>query len=168
MLMKLDKALKELANSIENEILRRLRSHIGINPRTGTNTLEGSELERSIKVSTDNVDTVTLELADYYEYVVLGWRRTGRFPNTTLQFINNIMDWVRRNNVHLGDLTANDIAWVLYRKMIIEGREIAPRPFIEYSEEGDMEVMLPFLDDFFEKWAEDLFEAILNEIKIFR
>lgn len=166
--MKLDTALNELAKRIEDEILARLRSQIGINPKTGANTLVGSNLEASINVAQTSEDTLVFSIADYWEYVVLGWRKTGRFPNTAHQFIVNITDWVRNKNIHIGDLTQNQIVWMLYKKMIIDGETIAPRPFIEYDADGDPSKILPFLDEMFERWAEDVFEAIINEIKYFK
>lgn len=162
--MDLYKALQELANEITQEVIRRLRSPIGINPRTGDNTLIGSNLEESIDTYIDNGDLV-FKIADYYSYVVTGWRRTGNFPNTAHIFLINILDWIRRKHVRMGNLTENQIAWYLYKRMLIEGREIKPRPFIEYGESADE--VLPFLEDFFNKWAEKVFDNIVSEIKLF-
>lgn len=162
--MELHNALKELAEEIKNEILARLRSNVGINPRTGTNTLIGSELEKSIDVKQIDNETLVFQIADYYEYVVLGWRKTGRFPNTAHLFIKNITDWVRRKHIRLGGMTENQIVWYLYKRMLIEGREITPRPFINYSPSDDVAEILPFLDDFFSRWADNVFNKITEEL----
>lgn len=42
--MDLHSALKELADQIKDEIIRRMHSPVGVNPRTGRNTLIGSDL----------------------------------------------------------------------------------------------------------------------------
>ena len=157
----LHRELQELARMVKNEIILRLHSPVGVNPRVGRNTLIGSELEKSIKVEpTEN--GIVFQIADYYEYIVHGFKRTGRFPGTFNKFIENITDWVRRKHIRLGNMTQNQIVWYLAKRMIFEGREIAPRPFINYDPE-DMSKVLPFLDEFFEKWADNVFEKIMEE-----
>ena len=162
--MDVKKALDELAKEIKNEIILRLHSSVGINQKTGTNTLIGSDLERSIDVKAIDDTTLVFQIADYYQYVVTGWKRTGRYPGTARLFIRNITDWVRRKHIQFGNLSQNQIVWILYRRMLIEGQEIAPRPFIEYDPEEDVSKILPFLDEFFEKWADSVFNIITSEI----
>ena len=162
--MDLQKALQELADDIKDEIIKRLHSPIGINRRTGENTLIGSELEKSIDVKQINDNTLAFEIASYFEFIIHGWKRTGRFPGTASQFLKNIDDWVRRKHVRLGNMTQSEIVWYLFKRMIIEGREIAPRPFINYDEDGDVSKILPFLDEFFNKWADRVFEEITSEL----
>ena len=165
--MDLQKELRILARQIENEIILRLHSSVGINPRTGTNTLIGSELERSISVDAVSENMIVFQIADYYEYIVRGWKRTGRFPGTASQFIKNITDWVRRKHIRLGNMTENQIVFYLYKRMLIDGREIAARPFIEYDPNDDVSKILPFLDDFFDKWADWVFDKITYDIDNF-
>lgn len=162
--MEIREALQELARMVKNEIILRLHSSVGINPRTGTNTLIGSDLEKSIDVRVVDENSIEFQIADYYEYVVRGWKRTGRFPGTAHLFIRNILDWIRRKGIRIGNLSQNQIAFILYRKMLIEGRGITPRPFINYDEGDDVSKILPFLDEFFDKWADGVFEIIMDEI----
>ena len=162
--MDVKQALDELAKEIKNEIILRLHSSVGINRKTGTNTLIGSELEKSIDVRVEGDNALVFQIADYYQYIVTGWRRTGRYPGTARLFIKNVTDWVRRKNIRIGNLSQNQIVWVLYKRMIIDGNEIAPRPFIEYDPDEDVSKILPFLDDFFEKWADYVFNIITSEI----
>ena len=163
--MNLNEALHILARDIYDEVIKRLHSRIGINPRTGSNTLIGSDLEKSIDVKVKDEETLEFQIADHWEYVVLGWRRTGRFPNTSHLFIKNVNDWVRRKNVRLGNMTQSQIVWYLYRRMVLEGRQIAPRPFINYDPNGDIYKILPFLQDMLDKWAEDVFNDIIKELE---
>ena len=163
--MELKDALLELAEQIKDEIISRLHSPIGINRRTGQNTLIGSNLEKSIDVTVHGDNAIVFEIADYYTYVVTGWRRTGNYPNTAHLFIRNVTDWVRRKNIRLGNMTQNQIVWYLYKRMLIEGRQIAPRPFINYDPEDDPSVVLPFLDDFFDNWADKVFELIISDLE---
>ncbi len=157
-------ALHELADMVKDEIIARLHSPVGINRRTGQNTLVGSDLEKSIEVNVVGDNAIVFEIADHFQYVVTGWRRTGNFPNTAHLFIRNVTDWVRRKHIRLGSMTENQIVWYLYKRMLIEGRQIAARPFINYDPNGDPSVILPFLDDFFNKWADKVFELIMNDI----
>ena len=162
--MELKKALQELAEDIKEEIIRRLNSEKGVNPRTGTNTLAGSNLEKSIDVQALRENTIVFTIADYYQYIVTGWQRTGRYPNTVHLYLENILDWVRRKHITLGNMSQNQIVWYLYRRMIIDGRQIAARPFIEYDPEGDASKILPFLDEFFDNWADKVFNEITKEL----
>lgn len=152
--------LQILANMVKDEIIARLHSNVGINPRVGKNTLVGSELEKSIQVQPTD-DGIVFQIADYYEYIVHGFKRTGRFPHTYHLFIKNITEWVRRKNIHIGIMTQNEIVYYLAQKMIVEGREIAPRPFINYDPD-DMSKVLPFLEDFFDRWADKVFNDIIE------
>ena len=164
--MDLQAALQDLAKQVKEEIIRRLHSNVGVNRRTGQNTLIGSNLERSIDVRAEGDDSIVFEIADYYEYIVSGWRRTGNFPGTAHLFIRNVTNWVREKGVRLGSMSENQIVWYLYKRMLIEGREIAPRPFIEsgFNNDEDPAKILPFLDDFFNKWADKVFEKITEEL----
>lgn len=165
--MDLREALKQLADQVKEEIIRRMHSNIGYNPRARKNTLAGSKLEESIKIEPTGENAIVFEIADYYEYVVSGWRRTGNFPGTIHLFIKNIGDWVMEKNIRIGNLSKNQIIWYLYKRMIIEGRQIAPRPFIEsgYLNNEDPSKILPFLNDFFDKWADEVFIKITEDIE---
>ena len=165
--MDIKEALQELAQAIKEEVIRRMDSEIGINPRTGKNTLKGSELQKSVEVNVVSETELVFQIADYYQYVVTGWKRTGSYPNTWEQFLTNLDRWVTRKNVRLGNLTQSQIVWMLYKKMMFEGREIAARPFINYDPQGDPMVVLPFLEEFFDKWAENIFNELMKELKIF-
>lgn len=155
-------ALTELANDIKREILRRMSSDVGINPRTGTNTLVNSSLYHSVDVYPRSENTIIFQIADYYEFVVRGWAHTGRYAGTKQQFLYNLLLWVRRKHIRFGDLSENQIVYLVYRK--INEELIAPRPFINYDPQGDLSKILPFLDDYFETWADNIFNKITEEL----
>ena len=163
--MDLKLAVQELARDIEDEIIRRLRSSVGINPCVGYNTLVGSRLEESIHVNAVDKQKIVFQIADYYEYVVNGWQPSGRLWGTKKEFIANIIEWAREKNVTIGNMTKNQIAYYLYNRMVINGREIEARPFIEsgYYNKEKPEKILPFLDRFFERWADKVFELIMQD-----
>ena len=157
--MDIKTALMELAEAVKRIINYRIKQY-GINRRTGSNTLVGSNLERSIDV-TINEDGITLQIADYWEYIARGWKRTGNYPGTMRLFVKNINDWVSKNNIRIGNLTQSQIVWIIIKN--IWERGIAPRPFMVYDDEGDLTKMIPELDEYIDKWFEDLFNAIMEE-----
>ena len=158
--MDIQKALKELCDEIKM-ILKYRIVHYGVNPKTGTNTLQGSDLEKSIEVRpTEN--GIALQIADYWEYVALGWHRSHRFEGTMNQFVRNIDDWVRRKGIRFGNMTQSQIVWVIIRNIMNNG--LRERPFMIYDEEGDLEKMIPELENIMDDWFENLFQAITAEL----
>lgn len=162
--MELKQALQELADRIKEEIIRRMHSNVGVNPRTGQNTLIGSDLEKSISVDIKGEDQIVFEIADYYEYVVTGWRRTGNFPGTLSQFVYNLTRWVRKKDIKIQGKSENQVVWAILKSIWTRG--IRPRPFIEsgYNNDEDPSKILIFLDNYFDKWSDETFEAITKEL----
>lgn len=160
--MNIRDALTELANDIKREILRRMASDVGINKKVGKNTLVGSSLYYSVDVYPVTDNAIVFQIADYYEFVVRGWAHTGRYAGTMQQFLYNLLQWVRRKHISFGDYTENQIVYLVYRK--INEDLIAPRPFINYSPTDDVAEILPFLDDYFSEWADNLFDKITAEL----
>ena len=156
-------ALQELADKIKDEIHRRMESNIGVNPRTGTNTLVGSDLYESVDVSVTSDDTLVFSILQHYEYVVLGWRNTGRFPNTLDQFFTNIIDWIRRKGIHFQGKTENSVAWAIIKNIIHHG--IKARPFINYDPQERPEIILPFLDAYIDEFFNKVFNDICTELE---
>lgn len=158
--MDLSTAFKELADKVKEIVELRIRRY-GVNPRTGTNTLQGSDLEKSIEISPTE-DGIVLQIADYWEYVSRGWERTGNYPNTFSKFVENLTKWVRKKNIHFGTLSQNQIVWIILRKIWTHG--IKARPFMVYSDEGDLEEMIPELKSYMDKWFDELFELIISDL----
>lgn len=158
--MDLSTAFKELADKVKEIVELRIRRY-GVNTRTGTNTLQGSDLEKSIEISPTE-DGIVLQIADYWEYVSRGWERTGNYPNTFSKFVENLTKWVRKKNIHFGTLSQNQIVWIILRKIWTHG--IKARPFMVYSDEGDLEEMIPELKSYMDKWFDELFELIISDL----
>lgn len=162
MLKNLDTALQELANNIEKEVLRLLRSQIGVNSKVGVNTLIGSSLESSIVTQQVSENELTFYIADYYRFVVSGRRKGAMMPP-----LEPILEWMKKKG--LGQ--SNSLAYAI-RKSISE-KGIEARPFLGIGngnniDEWSAEDVLPFIDDFFNKWAEDVFEAVCSSLKYFK
>ena len=68
-------ALMELAEAVKRIINDRINKY-GVNPRAGKNTLQNSSLQSSINVTVQE-EGITLQIADYWEFIARGWKRTG-------------------------------------------------------------------------------------------
>ena len=153
-------AINELAQMVKQEVLRRIHQY-GYNARAGKNTLEGSELERSIDVKVSD-DKFVFQLADYFEFVVRGWRRTGNYPGTMNRFVENLTAWVRRKGIRFGGKTENQVVWAILKSIWMRG--IEPRPFLNWDDSQDPALIIPFLDDYFNNWADDVWNKITEEL----
>lgn len=158
--MDIQKALQELCNEVKQIIKYRI-VHYGVNPKTGTNTLQGSELENSIDIRPLE-NGFALSIADYWEFVALGWHRSHRFEGTMNQFVRNIDDWIRRKGIRLGNLTQAQMVFVIIRNIMNNG--LRERPFLVYDPEGDLTVMIPELENILDDWFENLFAAITEDL----
>lgn len=154
------KALIELAEDVEMIVLKRIAQY-GVNPKAGTNTLQGSELEKSLKVRPEE-DGLTLQIASYWEFVSRGWKRTHNYEGTMSQFVRNVNDWVRRKGIHFGKMTQSQMVFIIIKNIMENG--LKARPFLVYDEEGDLEKMIPELKGYMDKWFNDLFEAITTDL----
>lgn len=154
------KALIELAEDVEMIVLKRIAQY-GVNPKTGTNTLQGSELEKSLKVIPEE-DGLTLQIASYWEFVSRGWKRTHNYEGTMSQFVRNVNDWVRRKGIHLGNMTQSQMVFIIIKNIMENG--LKARPFLIYDEEGDLEKMIPELKGYMDKWFNNLFQAITQDL----
>lgn len=159
--MSIKEALEELAVEMKNLLSERIKRY-GINERTGTNTLEGSDLERSIEIETiDN--GVVLRINSYWQFISRGWKRTGNYSGSFSMFVSNLNDWVRKKNIRFGNLTQTQIVWAVL--MNIWNYGITARPFMVYSDDGDLTKMIPELNAYIDKWFDNLFEAIISDLE---
>lgn len=97
---------------------------VGTNVKTGTNTLKGSNLDKSVEVRENITDSpfFTVMINDYYRYVSNGRERhhTPKVP------IDALRDWARRK---LGR-TDNSTLFMVQRSIYEKG--IRPRPIFHH------------------------------------
>lgn len=154
------KAILELAEEVEKILSERIEAY-GTNPRTGSNTLQGSNLEKSIKVIPQE-DGIALQIADYWEFVSRGWARTHNYSGTFPQMLNNILKWIVRKGIRQNGYTENQLAWAIAMHIFNNG--IAARPFMVYDDNGELDVMIPELKAYMQQWLDNLFEAIISDL----
>lgn len=154
-------ALNQLAQDIKKEIIDRMRRY-GMNRRAVKNTLIGSDLEKSVEVKVVSDEALVFYIADYYEYVVRGWSRTGRYPGTMRLFVENITQWVRKKGIRFGNKTENQVVWAIIKSIWMRG--IEARPFLHWDDSEDPAIIIPFLDDYFDKWSDLVWNQIIEEL----
>ena len=158
--MDLSTAFKELADKVKEIVELRIRRYGVLHAKYG-NTLQGSDLEKSIEISPTE-DGIVLQIADYWEYVSRGWERTGNYPHTMKAFIDNVIDWIHSKNIRFGDMSESQMAFLITRNIINNG--LKARPFLVYNDEGDLEKMIPELKSYMDKWFDELFELIISDL----
>ena len=158
--MDIKTAMMELAEAVKRILNDRIQRY-GTNPKTGQNTLEGSELQKSVQVTVTE-DGIALQIADYWEFVARGWKRTGNYPGTMRLFVRNIDEWVRRKGIRVGNLKQSQIVWAIIKNIWDKG--LRERPFMIYEEDGDLTKMLPELEKYMDTWFEHLYDAIMADI----
>ena len=144
------KALQELCNEVKQILKYRIVHY-------STNTLQDSELEKSIQV-TATEDGIALQIADYLEFIALG----HRFEGTMSKFVKNIDDWVRRKGISVPNMTQAQLVFIIIRNIM---NKWINRATIHYwDEDGDLEKMIPELDNIMDDWFETLFAAITEDL----
>lgn len=156
---KLREVLEELGNEVIKHFREVMNSDMGINPKTGTNTLKDSNLykQMDMKVYPDR-EMVEVLINSYAEYVDMGRMshaevKTGNFTpmkNGGFPPLNVLRDWAQRKGIP----TDNRTLYLIGRSIAING--IRPRPVFSYAWR-DLEDMLP-------EYLDKLFEAIINDL----
>lgn len=126
-------------------------SNIGINSKTGSNTLTDSDIYKTLSVrATSDGDLIfDIILNDYLIYIENGRRKGAKFPP-----IAPIVEWCKKKGIP----TDNSTVFLIRRAISRDG--IKKRPFMaKVFEEVDRE--------WNDNIANDLFNKIMKEIDIF-
>lgn len=154
--------LDKLAVQIKEEIHRRFNSPLGVNAKTGQNTLKDSELLRSVEVKTVSDEEIVFSIADYYVYVV-GGRKPGWGTPPPTGFVQGVTNWVRNKGIRFEGKTETQTIWMCINSIVkngIKGRAVLGNGYFNDS----TDYVLPFLDKFFDAWSEDVFNDIVAEL----
>lgn len=152
--------LKGVMDDILQQIHVIMASDAGINSKTGTNTLEESNLDRTVK-GTVSGDTIDISFNDYIVYIE--WNRPPKYGNKPPYSV--ILNWVKKKgiqptsrNLH----TVEELAWAIryaiwrdgWHRRLIAGFGTYHSPLDEYIDK--------MWDD---KWADELYRIIMREIE---
>ena len=154
--------LDRLAVLIKEEIYRRFNSNLGVNAKTGENTLKNSNLLRSVEVKSTSDEEIVFSIADYYTYIV-GGRKPGWGTPPPTGFVEGVTRWVKEKGIHFQGKTQTQTIWMCIKSIVkngIKGRAVLGNGYINDSPD----YVLPFLDKFFDNWSEKVFNDIVKEI----
>ena len=147
-----NKIVKELAKSFLEAFRTILSTNVGMNPKSGTNTLKDSNLSRNVKTATlENETDIIAELLvnDYIQYIESGRRKGAKFPP-----VAPIVKWCRKNGIP----TDNSTVFLIRRAISRDG--IAARPIMTH--------VYTIMDNEMEqKYYDKIFDSIIVELNKF-
>lgn len=147
-----NKIVKELAKSFMEAFRTILSTNVGMNPKSGTNTLKDSNLSRNAKTATlENETDIIAELLvnDYIQYIESGRRKGAKFPP-----VAPIVKWCRKNGIP----TDNSTVFLIRRAISRDG--IAARPIMTH--------VYTIMDNEMEQqYYDKIFDSIIVELNKF-
>lgn len=147
-----NKIVKELAKSFMEAFRTILSTNVGMNPKSGTNTLKDSNLSRNVKTATlENETDIIAELLvnDYIQYIESGRRKGAKFPP-----VAPIVKWCRKNGIP----TDNSTVFLIRRAISRDG--IAARPIMTH--------VYTIMDNEMEQqYYDKIFDSIIVELNKF-
>lgn len=148
----INKIVKELAKSFLEAFRTILSTNVGMNPKSGTNTLKDSNLSRNVKTATlENETDIIAELLvnDYIQYIESGRRKGAKFPP-----VAPIVKWCRKNGIP----TDNSTVFLIRRAISRDG--IAARPIMTH--------VYTIMDNEMEQqYYDKIFDSIIVELNKF-
>lgn len=143
--------MNEFANDIANIVRMVMDSNVGINKKSGHNTLSDSDIYKQLSVmATSDGDLVfDLILNDYITFIESGRRKGAKMPP-----IEPIVRWCKKKGIP----SDNSTVYLIRRAISRDG--IAPRPIIA--------TVFEELDREWEgAWSDNLFNIIIEQLDKF-
>jgi len=147
----LTRIMYEFGKDIAKIVRMVMESNVGINSKTGGNTLSKSDIYRQLSViSTSDGDLVfDIMLNDYITFIESGRRKGAKFPP-----VEPIVRWARKHGIP----TDNSTIYLIRRAISRDG--IKPRPIMaKVFEELD--------NSWDDGWSDKLFDIIMEKIDKF-
>lgn len=157
---RLKEALEELGEQVIQHFRDVMDSDLGINNKTGTNTLHDSNIYKNMEMQVyPDSEMVQILINSYADYIDMGRMsrgevETGNFtPMKGGGFppIEVIRDWAQRKGIP----TDNRTLYLIGRSIAIKG--IRPRPVFSYAWRD--------LDDMLPDYLNNIFEAIISSLE---
>lgn len=149
--MEVGKIVMEFSKDLMALVRMVMESNVGINSKTGSNTLVNSNIYKTLSVKATNDGDLIFDiiLNDYLVFIESGRRKGAKFPP-----VEPIVKWARSRGIP----TDNSTIYLIRRAISRDG--IKPRPFMAHVlEEIDRE--------WDEQLADELFNKIISEIDKF-
>ncbi len=147
----LTRILYEFGRDIAKIVRAVMDSNVGVNSKTGRNTLSESDIYRQLSVmSTSDGDLVfDIMLNDYIQFIENGRRKGAKFPP-----VEPIVRWCRQKGIP----TDNSTIYLIRRAISRDG--IQPRPI--------MAKVFEELDRSWDgEWSDRLFDIIMEKVDNF-
>ena len=128
-----------------------MESNVGINSKTGSNTLVNSNIYKTLSVKATNDGDLVFDiiLNDYLVYIENGRRKGAKMPP-----VEPIVDWAKKHGIP----TDNSTIYLIRRAISRDG--VKPRPFMAHV-----------FDELDREWndtvADEIFNTIMQEIDKF-
>lgn len=146
--------LVEIGKDILDIVRAVMASDVGINSKTGTNTLKDSDIYKELKVLARKDGDLVYDLMvnQYIDYIENGRRAGAKWPPTKA-----IEDWYKKK---FHRMPTNSTLFLIRRSIAEQG--IRPRKIFD--------AVFERLDKTFDdKWSDDIFNLIIEELdKYFR
>ena len=142
--MEIGKIVMEFSKDLMTLVRMVMESNVGINRKTGSNTLVGSDIYKSLSVKATNDGDLVFDiiLNDYITYIESGRRKGAKFPP-----VAPIVAWARKKGIP----TDNSTIFLIRRAISRDG--IAPRPIMAYV-----------MDEVDREWDDQLADKLFNQI----
>ena len=150
----LAKIIKSFAEDIVEEARKIMASNIGINEKTGTNTLKDSNLYKQIDWSfREEGENIIIDTLFNYYIVYIEWTRPpgyGKMPP-----IDAIVKWLKRKHIVPNNKNIRSVAFLIARAIQRDGhkgRQILATLFKNTEQKFDNE------------WSYKLFDNIIKDL----
>lgn len=149
--MELKEVLEQVAFDIKRAIQYLMESEIGINNKINENTLVDSHIYDELEVNQTDIGLYTILINDYVTYIE-GGMQPGHWVKAEY-----LIPWMVDKGIASDNETAETFVKCIQGSIYWYG--IEPRPFLEASFER--------IDSFWDEWADDIFEALCQELDDF-
>ena len=146
--MDIGKIVMEFSQDLMTLVRMVMESNVGINNKVGMNTLENSNIYKTLSVKATNDGDLIFDiiLNDYLVFIENGRRKGAKMPP-----VKPIVDWARSRGIP----TDNSTIFLIRRAISRDG--IKARPFMAHvMEEVDREWNNGFADKLFNKIMEEV------------
>ena len=149
--MEIGKIVMEFSKDLMQLVRMVMESNVGINPKTGSNTLVNSQIYNTLSVkATNNGDLIfDIILNDYLIFIENGRRKGAKMPP-----VEPIVRWAKSKGIP----TDNSTIYLIRRAISRDG--VKPRPFMAHV-----------FDELDREWndtvADEIFNTIMLEIDKF-
>lgn len=146
--MEISKIVMEFSKDLMELVRMVMESNVGVNAKSGSNTLIGSDIYKNLQVKATNDGDLVFDiiLNDYLVYIENGRRKGAKMPP-----VEPIVKWARKHGIP----TDNSTIFLIRRAISRDG--IRPRPFMAHVfEEVDREWNEGLADKIFEKIIEEI------------